>query len=91
MNNIKLTDAVKLIKESKGKFFTVDFITKSGEIRKMNCRLGVKKHLTGQGLKFDPNELGYQVVFDAVKKQYRMINLQTILKLSINNKNYIVT
>ena len=30
-----------------GKFFSVEFEKKDGTLRKMTCRLGVKKHLKG--------------------------------------------
>jgi len=56
-----------------GKWFRVDFVKKNGEKRKMICRSGVKKHLRGGKMAYDPTERGLKVVFDAQKRAYRMI------------------
>jgi len=73
-----------LINSTKGRFFTVEFEKKNGEVRVMNARLGVKKHLkTG-----DPSTTAhipkYVTVFDTVKGNYRNINLETIRALNID-------
>jgi len=78
------TKAKKLIKSTKGKFFSCTFIKKDGSIRHMTCRISVKKGVKGVGLSFSPEERGYYVVWDTNKKQFRMINLNTILKLKVN-------
>lgn len=54
-------------KEVKGKIFTATFIKKDGTMRTMRARLGVKKGVSGVGLKYDPESLGNLVVFDMVK------------------------
>ena len=69
------------ILETKGKIFGVTFIKKDGTVRNMTARLGVKKHLTGVGLSFNPEERNLIVVFDMQKKAYRMVNLSTILSI----------
>lgn len=56
------------VKESKGRFFAVDFLKKNGELRHMICRTGVTKHLRG-GNKTTPDTA--ITVFDVEKKQYR--------------------
>lgn len=67
----------KLFKNLVGnKIFTVTFVKKNGEIRTMNCRLGVKKHLKGGQKKYDKANL--ITVYDLVKKGYRTINLETV-------------
>ena len=57
----------------------------------MNCMLGVKKHLKGGSLKFNPRERGYLVVLDTRKKAYRMINLNTISNITSKGVEYHVT
>ena len=69
MNVIEFKEMV-----SDGKIFTVEFVKKDGTVRKMNARLGVKKHLKGGSLAFDPSERNLLPVFDMQKEGYRMIN-----------------
>ena len=88
MKKITKNQAKKLIANSNGAFFSVDFITKSGEKRTMTCRLGVTKHLKGGQLAFDPTQYGYQVVYDTTVGGYRMVNLKTLKRLAINGKQF---
>lgn len=83
--------AYMLMKKSGGKIFTVRFIKKDGTRRTMNCRLGVSKGITGKGMSFDPETREKMVVFDVKANQYRMINLDTVLKLKIEGKIYNVS
>ena len=87
---ISKLQAKDLINSSKGKFFTVAFTKKNAELREMNCRKGVKKHLKGGELMFNPDSKGLVVVFDAQIKDYRMININTLQELKINNATYSV-
>lgn len=82
--------AVELINKSKGRIFSVTFKKKDNTIRVMNCRLKVTKHLKGGELAYDPTLKGLKSVFDMHNKEYRMINLETIKRLSINGEHYIV-
>lgn len=70
------------------KIFSVDFIKKDGSLRKMNCRLGVRKHLKGGELKFDTVEKNLLPVFDMEKQGYRIINVSTIREIRYNNKTF---
>ena len=80
-----------LISQSKGGFFGVEFIKRTtGELRKMNCRLGVQKNLTGQGLKFDPVKKNLMVVFDIRVADYRMINLESVQAIRVNGVRFSV-
>lgn len=88
MQTISKTKAKNMIKKSKGAFFAVDFIKRNKEKRHMICRLGVTKHLKGGVLKFKPEDYGLMVVFDTVKKTYRMINLNTLKRIKIGGKTY---
>jgi len=77
-----------LIESTKGKFFTVTFVKKDGTIRTMTARTGVIKGVTGQGLKFNPSERNLKVVWSCDAETFRMINLDTILGIKFNGKNY---
>jgi hypothetical protein len=86
---ISKAEAIKMIKDTKGKFFTVTFIKRTdGSVRVMNARLGVKAYLKGGVLPYDPATKNLIPVFDIPKKEYRMINLDTITKLKIGSKEY---
>jgi hypothetical protein len=77
-----------LICKNKSNIFSVVFLKKDGSIRKMICRFGVKKHLKGGSLKFDPIKRGLLVVFDMQKESYRMINLKTITNINMKGVEY---
>jgi len=73
-----------------GKIFSAVFIKKNGERRKIHCRLGVKKYVTGKGLSYNQDYYNYLTVYDLQKKAYRTLNVDTILSVNANNKNYLV-
>lgn len=77
--------------EVKGNFFRVKFIKKDGTVREMTARFGVKKHLKGGELKYNPEERNYIVVFDVDKEAYRTINVTSLISLKYNGKeiNYV--
>jgi hypothetical protein len=85
--------AVKILSEMKSSnmIFGVEFIKKDGSVRKMNCRFNVKSHLKGGELAYDPSEYDLMTVFDMDKKNYRMINLETIQSLSIKGEEFKVS
>ncbi len=74
-----------IIKNTNGKFFVVEFIKKDGSIRKMICRLGVKKHLKG-GNKTTPNNC--ITVYDVINKGYRCFYPDTIINFKCGNVSY---
>ena len=76
--------AIQIIKS--GLFFSAEFIKKDGSLRKINARSGVKKHLrpNANPRTYNPGELGYANVWDRQIKDYRLVNLQTLIK--VNNK-----
>lgn len=71
------------VKKANGRIFSVEFVKKDNTVRKMVCRTGVKKHLKGGELAYDPIEKGLLAVFDMEKAEYRMINLRTIINISL--------
>ena len=82
---------LKLIEILNGQFFTVEFIKKDGSIRKMNCRTGVKKHLSNNGKTIKitrPIDNGILRVYDLKKNAYRSINLDTVKKINFNKVSY---
>jgi hypothetical protein len=88
---ITTDQAKQLIKDTKGKFFTVTFIKKTdGTTRVMNARLGVKAYLKGGELPYNPDEKGLIPVYDMQKRAYRTISVGTIKNLKIGNNEYIV-
>lgn len=90
MQKITRENAEKLIKATNGAFFSVSFVKVDGTLRDMTCRLGVKKGLTGKGMAYDPSENGLLPVFDVNKKDYRMIRLDTIQRVSVDGKTFAV-
>jgi hypothetical protein len=85
---ISKADAKQMIKDTKGKFFTVTFTKKDGTTRVMNARLGVKAYLKGGELPYDPDAKGLIPVYDVKTRDYRMVNVNTITKLKIGNNEY---
>lgn len=72
------------VKKANGKIFSCSFTKKDGTVRKMIARTGVTKHLKGGELAYDPIEKGLLAVFDMEVQQYRMINLKTIINISLD-------
>ena len=83
-NNRPSADELKaMIKTSKGRFFSCTFIKKDGSMRVMNGRIGCHKGVKGIGRKFKKDNL--VTVFDAQAKEYRMINVDTMLTFNCGN------
>ena len=83
-----------MIQESKGKFYTVEFIKKNGDLRVLNGRQGVHNSknapLKGVGMSYDPKAHNLIGVFDVQKKNYRMINVSGLQKLTIDGTTHTV-
>ena len=90
MKKISRKDILHLLEQNKGSIFSVVFLKKDGSIRHMTCRFGVKKHLKGGKLKFNPLERSLLVVFDMQKESYRMIILETISNINMKGVDYYV-
>ena len=90
MKTINKRDILPLLEKNKSNIFSVVFLKKDGSIRRMLCRFGVKKHLKGGKLAFDPRERKLLVVFDMQKEAYRMINLETISNITMKGVDYYV-
>lgn len=90
MKTISKVSAVELINKSRGRIFTVTYKKKDNSIRVMNCRLGVRKGVSGVGMAYEPALRGLKSVFDMQKKEFRMLNLETIKMLKMNGEEFFV-
>ena len=85
---ISKATAKDMIQNSKGKIFTTTYIKKDKSKRVMNCRLEVKKGVTGEGLRYNPDEYNLIPVYDMQNKGFRMVDVNTLLSICINNQSY---
>tara|TARA_R110000824_G_scaffold24927_1_gene87260 strand:+ start:198 stop:533 length:336 start_codon:yes stop_codon:yes gene_type:complete len=83
-------DAVNIINSQGGKFHSVTFVKKNGDLRLMNCRTGVVKHLKGGTLKYNRSDKGLIGTYDIAAKGYRSINVNTIVSISAGGSDYVV-
>jgi len=89
MKKVNLITAIQLLDSITNQIFTVKFVKRSNnELRVMNCRKKVKKHLKGGKLNYSPIENNLLPVFDLQKNDYRMINLRSLVSLTINKTTY---
>ena len=72
MNNL----VKDLIIGTKGRIFVCEFIKKDKSVRRMLCRLGVKRGLTGAGARYEKENL--ITVYDMTNKGFRNINIETV-------------
>ena len=79
-------EIMKKISEN-GKIFSVIFTKKDGSERKMVCRLGVKRYLSG-GKNPVHHIPKYLTVYDIQAKGYRNINFDTLKCAKGNGQEY---
>ena len=91
MKEVKRRKLLNLLQENENLIFSVVFLKKNGELRPMTCMLGVKKHLKGGRLTYNPKERNNLIVFDMQKEGYRTINLDTLITISMKGVEYHVT
>ena len=77
---IKRVKLPALISSLGGRFFSVGFWKKDGTYRNMCARVGVKQYRRTKDAISPAKKLNnpYIVVWDKVKKDYRMVNLETV-------------
>lgn len=74
---------------SDGKFFSVRFTKRTtGELRKMVCRVGVKKYLSGGQVKYNPRDKGLLSVWDVENKGYRSIPIDGVVSITVHGTTY---
>jgi hypothetical protein len=76
-----MTEQAQIIASTAGRFFAVEFMKKDGTRRAMVARVGVRKGVTGAGLRYNPADYNLVVAWDSAKRQFRMINLDTLISL----------
>ncbi|MCG8430108.1 MAG: hypothetical protein MJA29_02900, partial [Candidatus Omnitrophica bacterium] len=99
MQTITSNHAARLIRESNGHAFSVEFVKRTtGERRTMLARTGVKKGVTGAGRNYDPASHGLIGVYEVIRGndgkftdgQFRMVSIEGITRLTIEGGDYIV-
>lgn len=74
---------------SGGKIARVTFIKRSdGQERKMLCRTGVRKGITGKGSSYDPESKGLLTVFDMEKLGYRTIPAENVVEVVARKQHH---
>tara|TARA_R100000700_G_C3057225_1_gene73679 strand:+ start:181 stop:456 length:276 start_codon:yes stop_codon:yes gene_type:complete len=89
MKTIKLDKAKELINKSNGRIFAATYIKKDNSHRLIVARLG--KHYqpkTNRKQPYKPSKYNLLPVYDMKIKAFRMLNLDTLLTLSINKSKY---
>lgn len=87
VNNLKRDALRGMIQKTEGKMFSVEFLKADKSLRKMNCRLKVKKHLKG-GESTTSHCDNLITVYDVVNKGYRSINLDTLQVFKFQGKTF---
>ena len=92
MQTINRNKAKELIKETNGRIFNATFVKKDNTIRSLTGRLQVTSYLK-DGAKpqpYNPEDYNLQCIYDMKAKGYRMININTLTNLTINNIKYLI-
>ena len=95
MDNTKVRSIGRLeaylqMRETKGRFFSVSTIKKDGSERKFLARLGVKKGVKGEGMKYRPLAKRLMTVYDMSVKDFRTVNLETMYQMTISGQQYVI-
>jgi len=91
MKAITQDKAKELINQSKGRIFSATYIKKDLTERIINARIGKHyKSKTGKKAPYDPDKYNLKKVYDMKVKDFRIINLNTLITLSINKTKYII-
>ena len=90
MRKVSKRQAIKSLYATAGRIFFVEFVKKDGSLRRMTARLGVKKGITGKGMRYDPAAYGLLPVYDMDLSAWRMINLGTLKRLSFDHRRFVI-
>lgn len=82
---IKRSQVSDMLSRNK-RIFGAKFEKKNKELRTGSFKIGVTKHLQGGELKYNPSDYDLIPVFDMNKQAYRMINLNTLIELTIKGE-----
>lgn len=87
---LKDTQAVRnILERNKGKFFSVTFTKKNGELRTINGQIGKKRGHTGKNTVSHIDK--YVTVVENLpdgKYRFRNVNLETISRLAVGGRVY---
>jgi hypothetical protein len=73
-----------------GKIAAVTFIKRSdGKKRRMLCRTGVKKGITGKGSSYDAASKNLLTVFDMEKQAYRTIPAENVVEVTARKVHHV--
>ena len=87
ISTISKERAAIMMQGSSGQIFNVTFNKRSnGKKRTMNARLGVKKNVTGAGLKYTPSDHALLSVYEMPQGQFRMVPLEGVTGISFREK-----
>ena len=91
MNIISTDKAKELISQSKGRIFSTTYVKKDNTLRTLTARTG-KQYTPKTDRKAPYKAQNYNLMhlYDMKKKDFRMLNFNTLLTLSINNNKYII-
>jgi hypothetical protein len=103
MQEITSSEAVRLIRSAKGKYFTVGFVKrKDNSFRILTGRLGVRKGVSGEGKAFNEESMDLLTVSETVQErdsfgrirtrgiQFRHVGIERLRTLRIGGKEYAV-
>jgi hypothetical protein len=76
--------------ETGGRIFSAYFRKADGSMRSMVCRRGVTAHLRGGELPYDPKPRALLTVFDMQARDYRMVNLGSLVSFNIGGATFIL-
>jgi hypothetical protein len=86
-----------LLRENPGSIFSIQFEKRDGSLRNMTARTGVWKgpggdasnpRVTGEGMKYSPEDYNLRTVFDMQKGQYRHIGTDRVTGMTIGGRTY---
>lgn len=78
-----MENLLELLRE-RGGIFNVKFHKADGTLRSMNARFGVRKGVTGKGLKYNPSERSNIIVYSMNDNGFRTINYDRIVSIKFN-------
>lgn len=89
MKFVSRAKLIELIKETNGSIMSILYTStrSDGHVRRLNCMLNVKKHLTGTGKAASP-KAKVITVYDLGKKNYRSLANEGIIQATIANEVY---
>lgn len=72
-----------------GKIASVTFVKRSdGMERKMLCRVGVRKGVTGRGAAYDAESKNLLTVYDMEKQAFRTIPAENVVEVKARKQQY---